>query len=137
MVRAEFVGTDGLLIEADGKRHYVTFVRDGDTFLLDIAGETYGLTREQPTSGGANISTTASPDIVAPMPGKVIQVIVQAGDHVTSGDTLMVLEAMKMETRLLAEAAGIVEAVHVKGGDLVNGGQVLAVMRYDQEGDNN
>jgi biotin carboxyl carrier protein len=64
------------------------------------------------------------------MPGKVIQVLVQPGNSVAGGDPLFILEAMKMETRLLAEGPGVVEAVNVNIGDLVEGGQILAVVRY-------
>jgi acetyl/propionyl-CoA carboxylase alpha subunit len=135
-IQVEPVGTNGLLIDADGKRRYVNFAREGDTLYLSIAGEQYTLTREQSTIGHAD-TPIVSPDIVAPMPGKVIQVLVQRGAHVAGGDTIVILEAMKMETRLLAEAAGIVEAVHVASGDLVEGGKVLAVIRYDESRDGN
>jgi len=44
------------------------------------------------------VANVAAPEIVAPMPGKVLQVAVQAGAQVAAGDTLLILEAMKMET---------------------------------------
>lgn len=133
-VRAEILGTQSMLIEADDKRYQIVFVREGDTFFLSTAGVNYTLIREQPTASGSHVAPIASPDIVAPMPGKVIQVLIHAGDQVTSGDTLLILEAMKMETRLLAEAAGVVESVCTKPGDLVDGGQLLAVIRYEEDG---
>jgi len=135
MIRAELVGADGLVLEIDGTRHHVTFCRRDDTFLVAVAGETYVLTREQSAAAGHYVATVASPDIVAPMPGKVIQVLVKPGDAVANGDALLILEAMKMENRLLAEAPGVVEAVRVRAGELVDGGQVLAVLKYDQSDD--
>ena len=57
----------------------------------------------------------------------------QPGDHVAAGDTLLILEAMKMETRLTAEAAASVAEVRVAAGDMVDGGQVLVVLTYDAE----
>ena len=55
----------------------------------------------------------------APMPGNVVRVLVKAGDEVSSGQPLLVMEAMKMEHTILAPASGIVEAVFFQPGDLV------------------
>lgn len=131
-VQAEFLSDETLVIEVEEKRHRVAFARSDDTFLVAIDGATYTLTREQSGADGAPLATVASPEIVAPMPGKVIQVLVKAGDAIARGQTVIVLEAMKMENRLLAEASGIVEAIEVSSGDLVEGGQVLAVIKYDE-----
>jgi biotin carboxyl carrier protein len=59
------------------------------------------------------------------MPGTVIKVLVAAGDRVAARDPLVVLEAMKMETPLVAPYAGMVGAVHVQEGDRVAGGALL------------
>ncbi|MER3466311.1 MAG: 3-methylcrotonyl-CoA carboxylase, partial [Armatimonadota bacterium] len=61
----------------------------------------------------------------APMTGRVVSLPVRVGDKVNEGDTLAVLEAMKMEYRLEAEAPGVVEQVGAKEGDLVDLGHVL------------
>ena len=58
----------------------------------------------------------------APMPGKVIQVNVEEGQEVEKGTVLILLEAMKMEHRIVAPSAGKVTEVFVKNGDLVNQG---------------
>ena len=63
--------------------------------------------------------------VTAPMPGKVIAVLVAAGDQVEAGQPLVLVEAMKMETTLAAEIAGRVRKVAVSPGQLVEGGQVL------------
>jgi len=63
--------------------------------------------------------------ITAPMPGTVIRVLVGAGDDVQPRQPLVVLEAMKMETRLVSPYAARVRAVHVAEGDRVDGGSVL------------
>ena len=62
---------------------------------------------------------------VAPMPGKVLQVLVAVGDAVEPGQPLVVLEAMKMETTLRAEIAGTVAAVGASPGDMVEAGAAL------------
>jgi 3-methylcrotonyl-CoA carboxylase alpha subunit len=133
LVRADFVDEQNLVLEVDGERHRVAVARNGDVFFVTVAGDVYTLTREQPGGGAAQVEAVASPEIVAPMPGKVIQVMVAAGDRVERGDTILILEAMKMENRLTAEAAGTVETVKVAAGDLVDGGQVLVTVAYDSE----
>jgi pyruvate carboxylase subunit B len=61
----------------------------------------------------------------APMPGRVLRVLVEAGASVTQGQALIVVEAMKMENELKAPGAGTVGRVHVAAGDRVEKGAVL------------
>ncbi len=63
--------------------------------------------------------------VTSPMPGTVIKVLVAPGDRVAARDTLVVLEAMKMETPLVSPYDATVRAVHVAEGDRVTGGAVL------------
>lgn len=74
--------------------------------------------------------TGAAADLKAPMPGLVLDVRVGPGDRVVAGDSLLVLEAMKMENELRAEADALVEAVSVSAGEAVTKGQVL--IRFGQ-----
>ncbi len=66
--------------------------------------------------------------LVAPMPGKVVTLLVAVGDAVAAGTALMVLEAMKMEHTVRARAAGTVRAIHVAPGDQVETDHLLAVV---------
>ncbi|HJT68085.1 MAG TPA: biotin/lipoyl-containing protein [Pyrinomonadaceae bacterium] len=66
--------------------------------------------------------------IVAPMPGKVVRVQVEAGATVEKGVGVVVVEAMKMQNELKAPRAGVVVSLNVKPGDTVNAGDVLAVL---------
>ena len=59
------------------------------------------------------------------MPGLVVRVQVQPGEKVAAGDSLVVLEAMKMENELKAGASGVVKSVRVAPGEAVEKGQVL------------
>ena len=68
-------------------------------------------------------------EVRAPIPGKVVSVAVAPGTVVTSGQALLVLEAMKMENVIAAEGAGTVEQVLVVPGVTVEGGQPLVVLR--------
>lgn len=70
----------------------------------------------------------ATPEITAPMPGKVVKVPVTEGQQVEAGDVLLVLEAMKMETALHAEGAAVVKQIRVGVGEMVDHGAVLLVL---------
>ena len=65
----------------------------------------------------------------APMPGNVIRVLVKAGDEVSSGQPLLVMEAMKMESEVKSPQAGVVQAVYVKEGTTVQTGDALLSLR--------
>lgn len=67
-------------------------------------------------------------DIKAPMPGLVVQVLVKEGDDVKKGDTLLVLEAMKMENAIKAPADLIVKTVKISKGQKVEKGEILVVV---------
>lgn len=67
-------------------------------------------------------------NILAPMPGKVIRVLVQKGDHVGAGEGLVVVEAMKMQNELKASRPGQVAEVRVQAGDTVGAGDTLVVL---------
>lgn len=64
--------------------------------------------------------------ILAPMPGKIVRVLVQVGDKVEAGQGLLVVEAMKMQNEIRSPKSGTVERVLAKEGQPVNAGEVLA-----------
>ena len=74
---------------------------------------------------GAQLAAGA---LVAPLPGTVVKVAVAAGDLVAAGDTLVAIEAMKMEHEVRAPAAGTVTEVHVGAGEQVEAGRLLVVV---------
>lgn len=69
-----------------------------------------------------------SKDLRAPMPGKVLEVLVQEGQSVEEGEAMLVLEAMKMENVLRAGAAGVVSMIGVEAGNAVEKEAVLISM---------
>jgi len=75
--------------------------------------------------GMSAMASAKAKDLKAPMPGLVLEVAVTAGQEVAEGDTLLVLEAMKMENVIKASAAGVVSVVKIAAGDSVEKGQVL------------
>ena len=74
-------------------------------------------------------SVSEKGSVTSALPGKVVSLKVRAGDSVEIGDTLCVLEAMKMENEITAPVAGIVEKIAVSEGDVVNKGQALVMIR--------
>ena len=66
--------------------------------------------------------------IESPMPGTILSLKVAEGDTVSSGDVLLVLEAMKMENEIASDVDGVVKAINVKNGDSVDSGEVLVVI---------
>jgi biotin carboxyl carrier protein len=67
-------------------------------------------------------------EIMAPMPGKVVRVQIEAGATVEKGSGIVVVEAMKMQNEMKSPRAGVVISINVKPGDTVNAGDVLAVV---------
>lgn len=129
VVTARSLGDHQLLLTIDGQPYRVDLARRRTERLVAVGGEQYTFVPES-GAAGHQVATVAPPEILAPMPGKVLEVLVQPGDRVAAGDGLLILEAMKMESRLLAEASGTVAEVRVTAGDTVDGGQVLLVLRY-------
>lgn len=105
----------------DGRTCLAHAAKVGDVWWVHLNGRTYKWERIEPGSAG----TEHEGGLVAPMPGKVLEVLVSEGDEVESGAPLMVLEAMKMEHRIVAATDGTVTAVHFNPGDQVAQGAVL------------
>ncbi len=68
--------------------------------------------------------------VEVPITGKIISVEVKAGDAVKEGDTLCILESMKMENPILAPVAGTISDIKVSEGEVVETGGVIAVIEY-------
>ena len=81
-----------------------------------------------PAPAAPPVAVAGSGDIVATLGGVVESVLVQAGQVVAQGDTVIVLEAMKMKSPMVAHRSGRVVVVAVKAGDRVEAGQVLVAL---------
>ena len=106
---------------ADGRTALAHAAQVGDVWWVHLDGHTFALERMEP---GAS-SQQHGGGLVAPMPGKVLETLVEPGDEVQAGQALMVLEAMKMEHRIVAAQDGTVTAVHHQPGEQVAQGAVL------------
>ncbi len=98
---------------------------------VTVNGRAFEVDLQSASEGGATAATapsTADVAVNASMPGVVLKVLKQVGDHVNRGDTVIVLEAMKMEVTATAPAAGTVASIEVKQGDQIVNGQRLATI---------
>jgi len=116
---------DGILeLELDGSIRRVFFAREGDRLQLAGDGITFRLERLDPLGAERPPQHHEQP-LEAPMPGLVRLVPVREGESVERGQTLVVLEAMKMEIRISAPAPGRVTRLCCAPGAQVDRGQVL------------
>jgi len=74
---------------------------------------------------GASAENAGPAPLVAPMPGLVVRINVEAGDPIRAGQPLVVMEAMKMENELRSTSDGVVRAIRVRPGEAVEKGTVL------------
>jgi propionyl-CoA carboxylase alpha chain len=117
---------DGIDVEIDGRRSAARVTRNGDCIVVHSPrGDIELMVQPRFKLPGEDI---ASGGFVARMPGKVIDLRVGVGDSVQAGDTLLVLEAMKMEHPMSAMEDGVVTAVRVAEGDQVESGALLLVV---------
>jgi 3-methylcrotonyl-CoA carboxylase alpha subunit len=113
---------DGTLeASLDGQAFSASLRWHGVDLELEVAGERHRLRLHDPLAAGTG-QEAGSNRLIAPMPGKVVQVHVAPGDRVARGDALMALEAMKMEHTIVAPVDGLVAAVHYRADDLVEEG---------------
>ncbi len=107
-----------------GRSHQVYFARDGERLVLWVDGEEFTLREPDAEEAGGRKAESGAREglwrIAAPMPGRVIKVVVAEGDKVRKNQTLAVVEAMKMENELKSPGDGTVKKVHVSPGDLVD-----------------
>ncbi len=125
-IAASVPPTEGLVektttVEVNGKRFAVRV-------WVPESGGTAPMARRTARASAATSSSISSGDVVAPMQGTIVKILVTVGQEVNAGDAVIVLEAMKMENQLQADKAGTIKAINVKTGDKVGAGDVLVVI---------
>jgi 3-methylcrotonyl-CoA carboxylase alpha subunit len=123
---------DGWRVEVDGVLHrwrMVTLdggpVSDGSVVYVHLGDDVEAMVRLEPRHPEPAPPSVAPGTRVAPTPGRVVRVLVQPGDVVDQGQSMIVLEAMKMEHPVRADRAGTVASVYVEVGDAVAEGALL------------
>jgi biotin carboxyl carrier protein len=101
---------------------------DGFRFVIDVESERIAALRERASLGRASSAHAGPLQVKAIIPGKVVAVSVQAGDAVTAGQQLLVVEAMKMQNELRAPRDGTIERVGVAVGVNIEIGDLLVVI---------
>jgi biotin carboxyl carrier protein len=106
----------------DGRKSMVAVVRYKDSYFVDVDSVLIEL--KEPSSdgvaGGAGDHGTAKDKVFAPMPGKIVKIMVAVGDDVEVKQPLVIVEAMKMENQVNAKAKGKVKKVNFAAGDQVD-----------------
>ena len=119
-----------LTATVDGLPYRLDITRDGSELWVQHQCDVYRF-RSGVESTVSSTGSTAGDFLVAPMPGNIVAIRVNPGDQVRGGDTLLILEAMKMEHSMCAPREGLVAEVLFATGDQVNEGDILITLTND------
>jgi biotin carboxyl carrier protein len=120
----ERVADGSWMMRIGGNRVRINAARRKDSILVAAGAASFEFKPAETQRKRAR-SGLASPLVEAPMPGRVLKILVEEGAKVSAGDALVVIEAMKMETTLYAEGAGMIAKVWVVDGQMVDHGATL------------
>jgi biotin carboxyl carrier protein len=141
------VSLDGQLVQADIVEvapHTISILLDGRSYTIQISQHSENVLKLQTpmqeftaevadprawrgrTQGALQLE--GRQQVAAPMPGKVVRVLVSLGDRVEAGQGLLVVEAMKMQNEIRAPKTGVIERLLAKEGQPVTAGEVLCVV---------
>ena len=110
----------------DNTQRHADVVEDHEHLIVFAAGNTYRLKRISDFNYSSGEETSGN--LISPMPGTVIEVMASEGQPVKKGETLLVLEAMKIEHTIVAPHDGTVQSLHYRTGDMVDEGVELLVL---------
>ena len=122
-------GAQAYTANVDGVSVAVEVNASGDAYTAKVNGRSFTVKLAEGTAAPAAAAPAASGGaggtLTAPMPGTVMKVLVKPGDQVKNGDTVIIIEAMKMETPIPADRDGVVSAVNAAVGTVVAEGDAL------------
>ncbi len=110
-------------IQGDNPKNYTV-----NTIFTSYEVELVDATTKYLRSRLGDEAAAAGNSIIVPMPGKIVKVLVEVGQEVNQGDTLVIVSAMKMESEYKAHKDGTVADILVKDEDTVDSGQVMVVL---------
>jgi biotin carboxyl carrier protein len=123
-------GSSDLSVLIDGVSHDLSVEKTAEGFAVIVRGDRFEVDLKEAVKG-ATLGRTAAKGplrLTAPMPGKIVKVLVNPGDTVEAGQGVLVMEAMKMENELKSGRAGTVQEIKVKEGQAVEMGALLLVI---------
>jgi biotin carboxyl carrier protein len=116
----------------DGKSFEVRLELAGAELRAMTSGREFSIVipdeREWRRKRGSTIEAEGRQQVLAPMPGKIVRVLVKTGDAVRAGQGLLVVEAMKMQNEIRAPKSGTIDRLAVVEGQTVNAGEVVAIV---------
>jgi biotin carboxyl carrier protein len=135
-VECQVISPNIYLLTTDNGPTRVYLAHADGTFHVLIGGEKY-LVQEASTGSDNRVAhesgpTTASGKICAPMPGKILKILVSQGMSVEKNQSLAILEAMKMEHDIRSPIAGLVRKVNFSPDDLIDTGQPIIELQPDE-----
>lgn len=115
---------DRLILESENRKQFTVFLSESGHFIYH--GQDYNFKE----AGGRKKKTSEHDDnqMLSPMPGKILKIMVTEGQEVKKGDPLLIMEAMKMEHTIKASKDGIIEKIDYQAGDQVAGGIELILI---------
>lgn len=119
------IAYDVQLLQSDFESRTLKLYVNGNLYTVAIK-DSYDQLVDQ--MGLLSNATQKAQNIKAPMPGLIMDILVQAGQEIQEGTPLLVLSAMKMENQILAQGAGTIKSIEVKVGDTVDKGQLIIEM---------
>jgi 3-methylcrotonyl-CoA carboxylase alpha subunit len=122
------LGPGDYLLRATGRQRRCVVAGVGDDRWVWVDGHIHHLKVE---TAARRRTAAAAGELVSPMPGQVLRVLVAPGESVRKAQVLLVLEAMKMQYEIAAPRDGVVEAVHASPGAQVAGGVALVTLAED------
>lgn len=135
MKDAQFINPELLSLIVDGKSYDIDFEpQQDDRLAVRVCGRVIKLEMlserqaKLKAARSVKLGKAGSAQIKAPMPGKIIRILVSPGDEVEEGQGLLIMEAMKMENELRAPRKGVVRELRVQIGQSVESGALLLLL---------
>ncbi len=109
--------TKTIFAAKDDKHIYV--IADNFQYVFDVLHD------DETFFSGDSLSDDKHENILSPMPGSIVKVVVKVGDKVEEGDAVIIIEAMKMETKLYSSISGIVNKINCSNGEQIDTDMIL------------
>ena len=140
-LKAEQITPNCLMLTDQNRTHRIYIASTIDKTLIHINGRQYmvdhPIEKEKTPFGGDSQLLGADAGICAPMPGKILKILVKENQAVEAKQNLVIVEAMKMEHNIRATRNGIIKKINFKEGNLVDTGQEILEIEFDSESKTN